>query len=320
MIVVVGSLNMDLVVRSPRLPKPGETLRGGPFATYPGGKGANQAVAAARLGAKTAIIGRVGADGFGQMLRIAAEVDGVNVEQVLDTPTMATGVSLITVEDGGQNTIVIASGANATLTPEDVEVAGSLIASARVVLLQLEVPLPAVIRAAELAREVGATVILNPAPAPAGRLPAKLLSMVDYLVPNESEAGAFLDEPSSAPPKGLARALAAVTGVPNAIITLGEAGAVMASPSGAIHQPAFRVQAVDSTAAGDAFVAGFAVALSEGLAPTKALRWGCAAGALAATRLGAQASLPRRDEVLALLRGEGPLKPVAKSQARSRRE
>lgn len=309
MIVVVGSLNMDLVVRSPRLPRPGETLRGGPFATYPGGKGANQAVAAARMGAPTAMIGRVGADGFGQMLRIAAEVDGVNVERVIDTPTLSTGVALITVEDGGQNTIVIASGANASLSPEDVDAAAALIASARVVLLQLEVPLPVVIRAAELARAAGATVILNPAPVSATRLPTELLALVDYLVPNESEVVAFLDEPSSAPPKGLARALSAVTGVSNTIITLGEAGAVMANPSGTFFQPAFRVTAVDSTAAGDAFVAGFAVALSEGLSPVKALRWGCASGALAATRPGAQSSLPRRQEVLALLRGEGPLKP-----------
>ncbi len=301
MIVVVGSLNMDLVVRSPRLPRPGETLSGGPFATYPGGKGANQAVAAARLGARTAMIGRVGADGFGQMLRIAADVDGVNVERVLDTPGHSTGVALITVEDGGQNTIVLASGANAALTPEDVECAAPLINAARVVLLQLEVPLPVVTRAAALARAAGAIVILNPAPAPSARLPAALLANVDYLVPNESEAIAFLDESSGAPPRLLARALAAVNGVPNAIITLGEAGAVMASPDGSLFQPAFRVNAVDSTAAGDAFVGGFAVALSDGLPPSEALRWGCAAGALSATRPGAQSSLPHRDEVLALL-------------------
>ncbi len=305
MIVVVGSLNMDLVVRSPRLPRPGETLRGGPFATYPGGKGANQAVAAARLGAPTAMIGRVGADGFGQMLRIAAEVDGVNIDHVADTTSMSTGVALITVEDGGQNTIVIASGANAALTPEDVEDAAALIASASVLLIQLEVPLPAVTRAAAIAHAAGATVILNPAPAPAGRLPADLLANVDYLAPNESEATAFLEEPGGAPPRILARALAAVTGVPNAIITLGEYGAVLSGPAGPLFQPAFRVRAVDSTAAGDAFVGGFAVALSEGLSPEEALRWGCAAGALAATRPGAQSSLPRRAEVLALLRESG---------------
>ncbi|WP_255604039.1 ribokinase [Oscillochloris sp. ZM17-4] len=250
MIVVVGSLNMDLVVRSPRLPKPGETLSGGPFATYPGGKGANQAVAAARLGAPTAMVGRVGSDGFGQMLRIAAEVDGVNIARVIDTPGLSTGVALITVEDGGQNTIVIAHGANAALTPEDVEAAAPLITSARVLLLQLEVPLPVVTRAAAIARAAGAIVILNPAPAPVTRLPAELLANVDYLVPNESEAAAFLDEPSGAPPKILARALSAVTGVPNAIITLGEFGAVLSGVDGSAYHPAFRVSAVDSTAAG----------------------------------------------------------------------
>jgi ribokinase len=301
MIVVVGSLNMDLVVRSPRLPRPGETLSGGPFATYPGGKGANQAVAAARLGAPTAMIGRVGADGFGQMLRISAEVDEVDVERVLPTPGLSTGVALITVEEGGQNTIVIAPGANAALTPEDVQSAAALIASARVLLLQLEVPLDAVVCAAAIAHAAGVTVILNPAPAPASRLPADLLGCVDYLIPNEGEVAAFLDEPSDVPPEALARAVSAVSGVSNVIITLGAAGAVMYGPAGSLLLPAFRVQAVDATAAGDAFVGGFAVALSEGLPPAEALRWGSAAGALAATRSGAQSSLPKRDEVLALL-------------------
>ena len=302
MIVVVGSLNMDLVVRSPRLPRPGETLSGGPFATYPGGKGANQVVAAARLGARTAMIGRVGADGFGQMLRSSAEVDAVDVERVLVTPGMSTGVALITVEEGGQNTIVIAPGDNAELSPEDVEAAASVIAAARVLLLQLEVPLPTVARAAAIARAAGATVILNPAPAPAGRLPAELLASVDYLVPNESEAAAFLDESGGVPPEVLARAVSAVSGVPNVIITLGAAGVAMFGPGGGVHLPAFSVQAVDATAAGDAFVGGFAVALSEGRSPAEALRWGSAAGALAATRPGAQSSLPQRDEVLAFIR------------------
>jgi ribokinase len=301
MIVVVGSLNMDLVVRSPRLPRPGETLSGGPFATYPGGKGANQAVAAARLGAPTAMVGRVGDDSFGQMLRSFAEVDHVNVERVLPTPDMSTGVALITVEEGGQNTIMIAPGANAALTIEDVEAAAALIASASVLLLQLEVPLVAVARAAEIAHAAGATVILNPAPAHAGRLPLELLANVDYLVPNEGEVAAFLDEPSDVPPEALARAVSAVSGVPNVIITLGSAGVVMYSSAGALLLPAFRVRAVDATAAGDAFVGGFAVALSEGLSPAAALRWGSAAGALAATRPGAQSSLPRRHEVLELL-------------------
>ncbi|MEI7645604.1 MAG: ribokinase [Chloroflexales bacterium] len=303
MIVVVGSLNMDLVVRSPRLPRPGETLSGGPFSTYPGGKGANQAVASARLGAPTTMIGRVGADGFGQMLRIAAEVDGVDVAGVIDTPGMPSGVALITVENGGQNTIVIAPGANAALTPEDVQAVAHQIAAARVLLLQLEVPLPAVIRAAAIAHAAGVTVILNPAPAAVGRLPVELLANVDYLVPNETEAAVFLDESSGVPPEVLARAVSTVCGVPNVIITLGAAGVAMFGPAGVTRMSAFPVQAIDATAAGDAFVGGFAVALSQGLAPADALRWGCAAGALAATRPGAQSSLPTRDEVLGLLEG-----------------
>ncbi|NTW02310.1 MAG: ribokinase [Oscillochloris sp.] len=301
MIVVVGSLNMDLVVRSPRLPNPGETLSGGPFATYPGGKGANQAVVAARLGAPTAMVGRVGSDGFGQMLRMAAEIDGVHVEYVLTTPNQSTGVALITVEEGGQNTIVLAPGANAALSPEDVEVAAPLIASAHVLLLQLEVPLPTVTRAAMIAHRAGATVILNAAPAPPSRIPTDLLINVDYLIANEAEVTVFLDEPSDVPPTALARAVAAISGVPHVIIMPGESGTALAGPEGTIFQPSFRISAIDSTAAGDAFVGGFAVALSEGLTPVEALRWGCAAGALAATRLGAQSSLPHRDEVLDLL-------------------
>lgn len=301
MIVVVGSLNMDLVVRTPRLPRPGETLSGGPFATYPGGKGANQAVAAARLGAPTALLGCVGDDGFGRELRAAVAATGVEVAAVQTVAGVASGVALIAVEDGGQNSIVIAPGANAALDVELVEAKQALFAGARVVLLQLESPLAAVQRAAELARAAGATVILNPAPAPAGPLPPALLAAVDYLVPNELEAATLLGGPAPTEPLALARVVREATGVPTVLVTLGERGAVLHSANATLHRPAFSITAVDATAAGDAFVGGFAVALAENLPPVEAMGWGCATGALAATRPGAQSSLPTRAELLALL-------------------
>jgi len=308
MIVVVGSLNMDLVVRAPRLPRPGETLSGGPFATYPGGKGANQAVAAAMLGASVAMVGRVGDDAFGRELAAVLAGAGVDGAEVRPAPGMASGVALIAVEDGGQNMIVIAPGANAALDPAAVDAAAPLLRSCRALLLQLESPLPAVARAAQIARAAGATVILNPAPAPAGPLPAELLASVDYLVPNETEAAALLGGEAPAEPLVLARAVRERLGVPAALVTLGARGAVLADAAGAIVQPAFSVQAVDATAAGDAFIGGFAAALVAAEPPAAAMRWGCAAGALATTRPGAQASLPTRGALLALL-GENRADP-----------
>lgn len=301
MIIVVGSLNMDLVIRTPRLPLPGETLSGGPFATYPGGKGANQAVAAARLGAAVTMVGRVGDDAFGGELRAGLIHAGIDAAQVLATPGAATGVALITVEQGGQNTIVIAPGANAAVGPADIEAAAGAIGAARTLLLQLEIPLPAITRAAQIARAAGATVILNPAPAPAGPLPAELLACVDYLIPNEIEAAALLGAPLPGDPLAAARAIRERTGVGAALITLGARGAAVASADLAYAQPAFPVDAVDATAAGDAFIGGFAAALAGGRRPAEALRWGCAAGALAATRMGAQASLPNLSELHGLL-------------------
>lgn len=301
MITVVGSLNMDLVIRTPRLPLPGETLSGGPFATYPGGKGANQAVAAARLGAAVAMVGRVGDDAFGEELRAGLIHAGIDAAQVPAAPGMATGVALITVEEGGQNTIVIAPGANATVGPADIAAAASTIGAARLLLLQLEIPLPAITRAAQIARAAGTTVILNPAPAPAGPLPAELLACVDYLIPNEIEAAALLGGPLPGDPLRAARAVRERTGVGAALITLGARGAAIDSADLAHYQPAFPINAIDATAAGDAFIGGFAAALASGHGPAAALRRGCAAGALAATRMGAQASLPTIAELERML-------------------
>lgn len=301
-ICVVGSLNMDLVVRTPRLPQAGETVSGGPFGTYLGGKGANQAVAAARLGAAVSMVGRVGGDAFGDALRSGVQQAGVDVRHVVALPEVASGVALIAVDASGQNAIIIAPGANGALTPADVDSAEEAIAGARVLLLQLETPLPAVQRAAELARAADTTVVLNPAPAQA--LPPDLLALVDFLIPNEHEAAILLGEPGFAGDAARqAVDLREVTGVGNVVMTLGGRGVILVSGTEStphVVQP-HAVTVVDTTAAGDAFVGAFAVALAEGRAPQEAVRWGNAAGALAVTRSGAQPSLPTRVEVEALL-------------------
>jgi ribokinase len=307
-IAVAGSLNMDLVVRSPRIPRPGETIIGGEYRHVPGGKGANQAVAAARLGAEVAMVGRLGRDAFGEQLRRNLAAGGVDTAFVLQNAGIATGVALIVVDDTGQNTIVVAPGANMRLSPADVDAAAHAIAGADVLLLQLEIPLDAVIRAAEVAREHGVTVILNPAPARS--LPPHLLSMVDVLIPNESEAalltGLQVDSQSEA--EEAATALLQL-GAGAAVLTLGARGALLAQEGHCQIASAFPVQPVDTTAAGDAFVAGFAVALAEGSTMAGAVRWGNAAGALATTQHGAQPSLPSRAAVEQLLAGGGDRLP-----------
>jgi len=299
-VTVVGSLNMDLVTRTPRIPQPGETIIGDDFHTVPGGKGANQAVAAARLGAQVSMVGRVGRDAFaGPMLDNLAAA-GVDHTFVTQDPEAATGVALIVVEGTGQNSIVVASGANKCLSPADVEAAEAVIAAADALLLQLESPLETVTRAAEVARSHEVMVILNPAPA--RPLPAALLLLVDVLVPNESETALLTGLPvcDRAEAETAAMALRR-SGVGTVILTLGERGALLAQEGGADLFPAFDVTPVDTTAAGDAFVAGFAVALAEGRTLAEAVRWGNAAGALATTKLGAQPSLPTRQDLEDLL-------------------
>ena len=292
-VTVVGSLNMDLVARGPRIPRPGETIIGGDLVTVPGGKGANQAVAAARLGAQVSMVGRVGCDAFAGPLLDNLAAAGVDHTFVTQDPEVATGVALIEVDDAGENSIVVASGANMRLLAADVDAAEFAIADADVLLLQLESPLETVSRSAEVARAHGVKVILNPAPARS--LPATLLSLVDVLIPNESETALLtgMHVGKQAEAKAAAAALRE-SGVGTVILTLGERGALLASEEDAELIPAFDVTPVDTTAAGDAFVGGFAVALAEGKSLADAVRWGNAAGALAATQLGAQPSLPTR--------------------------
>ena len=296
-VVVVGSLNMDLVVPVARHPKPGETVIGGDLRRFPGGKGANQAVAAARLGARVRMIGRVGADAYGAELGRGLEAEGIEAADVaeIDAPT---GVALISVSEDGQNAIVVSPGANARLRPEDL--APERFAGAGVVVLQLETPLATVHRAAELGRAAGARVLLNAAPAQA--LPEGLMGALDLLVVNEFEAAQVA---GAREPEGLEEALALARQlarqVPVAVVTLGARGLVWAGAEGEGYLPAFEVRAVDTTAAGDAFVGGLAAALAAGDPLAAALRFASAAGALAATRPGAQPSLPRAAEVEALL-------------------
>lgn len=295
-ITVVGSLNMDLVVRTPRIPRPGETIIGSDFHTVPGGKGANQAVAAARLGARVSMVGRVGQDAFaGPLLEnlAAANVDHTYVSQ---DPEAATGVALIEVDDAGQNSIVVASGANRRLSPVDVNAAEAVVAAADVLLLQLESPIETVARAAEVGRAHGVKVMLNPAPATT--LSNVLLSLVDVLIPNESETELLTGMPVGDQAQATAAAAALrESGVGTVILTLGERGALLAHEGQTTLFPAFEVTPVDTTAAGDAFVAGFAVALASRRSLAEAVRWGNAAGALATTQLGAQPSLPARQEL-----------------------
>jgi ribokinase len=291
---------MDLVARTPRIPQPGETIIGGDFHTVPGGKGANQAVAAARLGAQVSMVGRVGRDAFANPLLENLAAAGVDHTFVTQYPGAATGVALIVVDDAGQNSIVVASGANMRLSPADVDAAEAAIAAADALLLQLESPLETVTRAAEVARTHRVTVILNPAPA--RPLPAALLSLVDVLIPNESETSLLTGMPVGDQVEAeTAAAALRESGVGTVILTLGDRGALLAREGETERFPAFDVTPVDTTAAGDAFVGGFAVALAEGQSLAEAVRWGNAAGALATTKLGAQPSLPNRHALEKLL-------------------
>ncbi|MGH8416488.1 MAG: ribokinase [Pseudomonas sp.] len=296
-VVIVGSLNMDLVTRAPRLPRAGETLAGQSFVTVPGGKGANQAVAAARLGASVAMIGCVGDDAYGEQLRSALMVEGIDCEAVTNVANESTGVALIVVDDSSQNAIVIVAGGNGHVTSEVVDGFDALLSRAEVIICQLEVPMATVGYVLKRGHELGKTVILNPAPV-SGPLPAEWYAWVDYLIPNESEATALTGLPvdSVATADAAATALLA-SGVSKVIVTLGEQGALFATRAHSQHFPAPKVKAIDTTAAGDTFVGGFAAALADGKPESEAIRFGQIAAALSVTRSGAQPSIPTLNDV-----------------------
>lgn len=294
-LVVIGSINMDLVVYCPRLPKIGETLLGTSFQTFFGGKGANQAVAASRMGASVRMVGRVGRDSFGAPL-----VENLRTNRVITTwvgqADASSGTALITVDEHGRNTIVVVPGSNHALLPADIQSARPALSGASLVLLQLEIPLETVLESARLAHGMGVRVLLNTAPAQP--LPAELYPLVDVLVLNETEA-ALLTESEIASPRQQEHACRQLlsAGARMVVMTLGGQGALACTENQTLRVPAYPVTPVDTTAAGDSFTAGLAVALAEGRNLPDAMRFACAAGALAVTVRGAQPSIPNRDQV-----------------------
>jgi len=299
-IVVIGSLNMDLVTKILRMPKPGETVRGDDVKMIPGGKGANQAAAAAKLGTKVAMVGKVGSDAFGIPLIENLKQIGIDISKVGIEPNTATGIALIVVDEKGQNSIVISPGANSTLAESDVDTEIKLITNAKYLLLQFEIPVKTWEYSLQLAHENKVKVILNPAPA--GEIGPDIYPMIDYLVPNETElmllTGIKVTDLESAKIAGLQLLN---RGVKVVIVTMGEKGALLLTQDEVELIPSHEVNVVDTTAAGDAFIGGFATGLCQGLPLKKAVKYGCATGALAVTKLGAQKSLPTKAEVENLL-------------------
>lgn len=295
-ILVVGSSNTDMVIKAAHLPRPGETILGGTFFMNPGGKGANQAVAIARLGGPVTFICKTGSDIFGHQSQQLFEEEGINTSYVFSDSGNPSGVALITVDEKAENCIVVASGANANLLPSDLEKAEEAIERADLVLMQLEVPMETVCFVADIAWQKGKKVILNPAPA--HPLPVDLLRHLYLITPNETEAemitGVEITDESSA--GEAARALSGM-GVQHVIITLGSKGALIYSNGKAEMVPALKVEAVDTTAAGDVFNGALTVALSEGRSLKEAARFACKASAISVTRVGAQSSAPYRNEV-----------------------
>ncbi|MGF1937082.1 MAG: ribokinase [Nostoc sp. ChiQUE02] len=304
-IIVFGSINIDLVATTSRLPVAGETLLGKDFLKIPGGKGANQAVALAKLGIPTHIVGRVGADDFGTELVNNLQVSGVQTDNIFVDETVSSGVAIITVSDTGENQIVVIPGANGRVNQEDVERLSHFLAEATALLLQLEIPLTAVVAAAQVARRANIKVILDPAPAQSN-LPDELYPLVEIITPNEVEAaqlvGFRVDGEEQA---AKAAAVLLQRGVKCAIVKLGTKGVFCATAEERFFVPAFSVHAVDTVAAGDAFNGALAAALFEGLSLHQAVIWGAAAGALAATKPGAQTSLPDRFTFDAFLKERG---------------
>lgn len=295
-VLVVGSINMDLVVRVPHSPRPGETVLGGDFETFPGGKGANQAVAASRMGGEVTMVGRVGSDNFGDTLIQGLVEDNIRTTYVIKDTGTPTGIAMIAVAANGENMIVVASGANYKVSEEDVTNARDIMRDTDLLLLQLECPMEAVVAAIDLAKAYDIPVVLNPAPAQP--LSQALLANVDILTPNETELMMLAGEDTV--DKAVKKVLS--WGTKNLIVTLGANGARVITEGVDRHIPAHEITAVDTTAAGDAFNGALAVAYAEGKSLLEAVDYGMAAGALAATQRGAQPSLPTRDAVENLIK------------------
>jgi ribokinase len=299
-VVVFGSINMDLTAYVPSLPQPGETLFGSSYITAPGGKGANQAVAAARLGATTRFVGRVGRDGFGRQVMSAIGDEGVDMGAVAEDADNGTGLAVISVDEAAENAIIVISGANMALDHGDVSRCEALLDEGRVLLLQMEVPLEASLDVARAARRRGVQVVFDPAPA--SPLSAEAYTLFDVITPNEGEAEILLGQRPATPAEAQEAAAALRSrGARAAVVKMGAQGAAYATASERGFVSSFSVKAIDTVAAGDAFNGGLGVALAEGQSLPHAVRWACAAGALATTREGAVPAMPRRDELLRLL-------------------
>lgn len=295
-ILVIGSSNTDMVIRTEHLPLPGETVIGGTFFMNPGGKGANQAVAVARLGGQVAFVCKTGSDIFGHQAQQLFSEEGIDSSYVFSDTKNPSGVALITVDTHAENCIVVAPGANAHLTVADLKHSARAVEKADIVLLQLEIPMETVEEAAVMAQRLGKKVVLNPAPA--SKLSPRLLESLYVITPNETEAemisGIHIVDGASA--EAAARKIASM-GVPNVIVTLGTRGALVFDGTDCEIVPACKVQAVDTTAAGDVFNGALVVALAEGRSLTEAARFACKASAISVTRVGAQSSVPYRTEV-----------------------
>jgi ribokinase len=311
-VVIVGSLSMDLVAQAPRMPACGETLRGTGFGMFAGGKGNNQALASSRSGAVTAMIGRVGMDSFGEQLLLTLRKNRINVEGMLKDPDNATGIAHITVDAKGNNYITVIQQSNAALCEDDILRSKNLIEQADVLLMQLEVPFAPLIAAAKLAQKNGVKVILNPAPAPEdGVIPQELLSLVDIITPNQTEAKQItgVDCETIEGAKEAAR-IFSERGIKVTIITLGEKGALVLEAGKETKQtPSYKVAAIDTTAAGDAFCGALAASLAHGNPLEISVQIGCAAGALATTKVGAEPSLPTIEEIQILLAANALVSP-----------
>jgi ribokinase len=310
-VCVIGSLNMDLVIRTPRFAEAGETIMGGPFATYPGGKGANQAVAAARLGAQVSFVGAVGDDPYAAEFRRVLEAEGVDCSHIFTKPGEATGVAVIVSNPQNQNSIVVALGANLALTAADVDAAMPVIREADVIMLQLEIPLPTVEHVLGRREEFQATIMLNAAPAQ--RVAHEVLEQVDVLVFNEVEGKALCTPASGSVSERILLKAVPCGSQTTKVLTLAERGCMTCIEGSVQVFPAFNVEALDTVGAGDAFCGALAVALAGRNVPPaeqelpKALQFASAAGALAVTRHGAIPSLPTRAELEAFLRTRATL-------------
>lgn len=303
-ICCVGSIHMDLVVRASRFPEPGETLMGVDFEMHPGGKGANQAVAAGRMGAQVRMVGCLGDDNWGAEMRAVLAAEGVDIQHVRTDEKHPTGVAMVTVVPGGEHSIVVAPGANARFLPDDLDAAAGAIAEADVLICQAEIPAETNMRAMEIARNANTSVVFNAAPAVG--LDPDLLKQVDLLVVNRAEARRLVgDGEGEVAPTGLARRLASY-GPDRVVITLASEGAIHFNGQEMESFEAFEVESVDSTAAGDAFVGALAVLRSEGARLKDAVRYACGSGALATGASGAIPSLPTRESVESLVKPEKP--------------